>query len=62
VIILIDELHDKILAGEQVTTNDKGIYEKLCKALDEDGVDYVSGDIDPHYPDEPYYIELNGRI
>jgi len=56
------ELIDKVLSGEQVTTHDQNTYEKLCKQLDDIGVDYVSGDIDPFYPDEPYYVELNGRI
>lgn len=52
-------LYNRVLSGETVTTYEKEIYDTLCKMLSENNVDFISGDIDPSYPDEPYYIELN---
>lgn len=55
----IEELYEMILSGETVTTHDENIYKELSEKLSTNGVDFVSGDIDPMFPDEPYYIELN---
>lgn len=52
-------LYNRVLAGEMVTTYEKEVYDELCKKLTENGIDFVSGDVDPLYPEEPYYVELN---
>jgi hypothetical protein len=56
---MVNKLYKRVLAGETVTTFDKEVYNTLCEMLNKKNVDYVSGDIDPNYPNEPYYVELN---
>ena len=60
---VINKFYNRVINGETVlldnTIENKIIYSAVCDMLQENNKDFVSGDIDPNYPDEQYYIELN---